>query len=138
MTDRTGRSKLYRSEWPLLVATASLLPNRDRPAFQTYEVESTTIDEYLERKKCRLHFVKIDVEGVEDLVIEGMARTLEDCRPFILLEVHGVSDGSEHRALVLLRDAEYTLWALLGGGELKTVDTTYRGHVLAVRGALQK
>jgi FkbM family methyltransferase len=55
--------------------------------------------------------VKIDVEGGEAAVLEGMAGILDRCRPTLLLELHG-----SHAAPVpgLLDDAGYALEPLAG------------------------
>jgi FkbM family methyltransferase len=39
------------------------------------------------------HFVKIDAEGSERAILDGMRRTIETCKPAVFLEVHG-SDGT--------------------------------------------
>ena len=46
-------------------------------------------DEYLARKRVdRVDFVKIDTEGYEREVIEGLRGTLGTCRPVVFLELN--------------------------------------------------
>ncbi len=52
-----------------------------QPAEGTYQIKvpTVTIDELLEQKKVsQLDFIKIDVEGVEPMVLEGMKDTLKN------------------------------------------------------------
>jgi FkbM family methyltransferase len=52
-----------------------------------------------------VHGVKIDVQGVESQVLEGMSRTLRDQRPKLVVEFHLGVDRA--RIVELLRDAGY-------------------------------
>jgi FkbM family methyltransferase len=49
-------------------------------------VTSVSIDQYF--SKSNLEFIKIDVEGAENLVLQGMSRTLSVQRPLIFIEFH--------------------------------------------------
>lgn len=51
------------------------------------EVKSATLDSLIELHGLNPGFVKIDVEGVENLVLNGSSRLLEKYRPVILTEV---------------------------------------------------
>ena len=58
-------------------------------------VTTTSVDIYFVSKKfTRLDFIKIDVEGVEDIVVKGMAHVLKNVRPAVLVEIH-TNDGHE-------------------------------------------
>jgi FkbM family methyltransferase len=92
-------------------------------------VEAVALDHwFLSQRLPTLHFLKIDIEGAEDLAIEGMQCVLLDCRPILLLEVHG---GRKSRALVLLQNAGYSLDALGSDGSLRTATPEESGHILA-------
>ena len=49
---------------------------------------STTIDGVVAACGLEPTFVKIDVEGAEHSVLQGMQETLEKCRPTVMLELH--------------------------------------------------
>ncbi|MGB3542918.1 FkbM family methyltransferase, partial [Rubrivirga sp.] len=52
------------------------------------EVDVTTVDAMVENGFPPPDLVKVDVEGVEVAVLHGMARTLAEHRPSVLVEVH--------------------------------------------------
>jgi len=55
------------------------------------EVASTTLDEYCEANNLSPDWVKIDAEGAEPLIIQGMQHTIERFHPSVIVEFH--SDG---------------------------------------------
>lgn len=55
---------------------------------QAKRVRSLTLDKYLSLKKISPSFVKIDVEGAELKVLQGMTKLLEAPQLKILIEVH--------------------------------------------------
>jgi FkbM family methyltransferase len=58
----------------------------------------------------RVDLVKIDVEGAETVVLEGMSDMLVRYRPQVLLELHGeYSNTKAHPAVHLLREYKYTV-----------------------------
>ncbi|MDW8345288.1 MAG: FkbM family methyltransferase, partial [Verrucomicrobiae bacterium] len=64
----------------------------------------------------RLDFVKLDVEGNEERVIRGGYRTLQSCRPMILIEIHPVllqrMGSSAEAIMTALRDLGYRLYSI--------------------------
>lgn len=53
-----------------------------------YEVKTVSVDDYVRRIGKPVQFIKIDVEGAEDLVLSGIDETLSIHRPVIELEFH--------------------------------------------------
>ena len=72
-------------------------------------VRALTLDSLLKQLGLdRVDFVKIDVEGAESVVLEGMPEILLRYRPHVLLELHGdYSDSRVHPAVELLRASQY-------------------------------
>lgn len=68
------------------------------------EVQTQTVDQLIEQQGLTApNVVKIDVEGAEVDVLRGMAQTLRQRRPIIILDTHG-----EHMACAkILAEADY-------------------------------
>ena len=78
-------------------------------------IRTVSIDDWCSGGQTQLRpdFVKIDVEGSEVNVLNGMRRTIENCAPSLIVEVH----SEEHRTQCLrfLRTFEYRTKSLLLG-----------------------
>lgn len=71
------------------------------------------------------HVIKIDVEGHDEAILRGSARTLERFRPIVCLE-GGLRDAmGEIPSLSRLRQAGYTLWDLGRRQQLQTGTDEY-------------
>lgn len=81
-------------------------------------VEAATIDDLVRRHALDPGFVKLDVEGMEHVVIGGMRDVLSRFRPVILTEISDAllrSNGSSSAALVdLIRSFDYQLFETSG------------------------
>jgi len=57
---------------------------------QAFEVETCTLDSFVfENSGPPPDFIKLDVEGAEELVLQGASRTIGEFFPRILIEIHG-------------------------------------------------
>jgi FkbM family methyltransferase len=81
----------------------------ERP-MKRISVRAVTLDSLCDQLGLdRVDFVKIDVEGAEVAVLEGMSGVLARQRPQVLLELHGEYSGTrDHPAVQLLRGSQYT------------------------------
>ena len=70
------------------------------------EVETVSIDDWCATNDVVPTLVKIDVEGAEDLVLQGMAKTMARHGPDIIV------DGCTEQAAGRLKDAGYRLYSL--------------------------
>lgn len=79
-----GNGKPTRVEWPMGRA--------GHPSFSSSEevggTPTVTIDGLCRTLKIEPSFIKIDVEGAEAFVLEGMDETLDSCAPVVMLEIH--------------------------------------------------
>jgi len=86
------------------------------PDAVTTDVAVTTIDTFLDERSMRgVDLVKMDTEGSEPHVLEGMAATLARDRPWVIAEVLG---GRDREALLRhhLDPLGYTMEIIMPGG----------------------
>jgi FkbM family methyltransferase len=58
---------------------------------------SVSFDDFMSDRQHPVHFIKVDVEGSESLVLKGASRTIEANHPAMIVEVHhfdGLRDSS--------------------------------------------
>ena len=72
-------------------------------------VETTTIDDYVDKHQLELDFVKLDAEGAEELILAGMQKVLETDRPTISMEVGGCGDQQSARCVSRLLRFGYVI-----------------------------
>ncbi|MGJ3241461.1 MAG: FkbM family methyltransferase [Opitutales bacterium] len=103
------------------------------------EIETDTMDAFLEASGFSPDLVKIDVEGFELDVVEGGVRFLTECSPTLFMEIHPDILKSEGIALLelKLRSLDYEIYDLNGNivSDLKRFCSTLRdspnvGHVI--------
>lgn len=80
------------------------------------EVEVDSLDGQIAKYDLpRPDFVKIDVEGLELDVLHGMVKTINECRPQMLIELHGVR---EREVVDLLLSHGYKIYQVEDGIEI--------------------
>lgn len=89
------------------------------------QVPTTSLDAYLTASRLAPALVKIDVEGHEADVLQGMAATLAKSRPVLIVEMHG-----DRAFLAQLERAGYRCDAL--GPFASLEQAPWWAHVLAV------
>jgi FkbM family methyltransferase len=95
------------------LATASLTWHRDNASATSITVKTVAIDEMVAAGEIgNPAFVKIDVEGAENLVLEGMGKTLAAARPVLFVEC---SDAGRETAWHLLREQGYHCQSAITG-----------------------
>jgi len=74
--------------------------------------------------------IKIDVEGAENLVLEGAERVIRSCRPILLIEASGGASGV--RTADMLRSWNYMWGPLDGAGAMRSDQGSTAGNIVAV------
>ena len=95
-SDRTGRDTLLITRYgggPTLMSAGEVPPDFIRRK----RVGTVRIDDLVGKTLPLPDVVKIDVEGAEGLVLDGMNRTLSRRETTVLVEVDGPNDGSHRR-----------------------------------------
>lgn len=85
------------------------------------EVEATTLDRYCRENSIKTPtFIKLDTEGSESLVLEGMSDILENVQPILSIEVGGGKEWAlnNQKSIALLQQYNYRPYEINENGEL--------------------
>ena len=87
--ERPGKAIFFINEVEGLSLANSLIDynNPEHPQ-KGYEVNVTSIDEFVKEKKVMVDFIKIDAEGAELGVLKGARNTIMTTKPLIILSMH--------------------------------------------------
>jgi len=77
--------------------------------FKTIVIETIVLDDYCKERKIRPDFVKLDAEGYEYVILQGMKSLLDEVRPIVALEVAGGDEWSDNckKSIDLLLSKKY-------------------------------
>lgn len=107
----------------------------EHSSFQTREVslnevavQCITLDELIKEGNPEPDFIKIDVEGAEEFVLQGASALLQRKRPLLMIEVH--SPGIGKRCLEILKK-HYSKITVLETGESPENGTPEICHFIA-------
>ncbi|MGD6748494.1 FkbM family methyltransferase [Streptomyces sp. BH106] len=111
VSDTPGSAELYLS---LKAESSNSLNAAHRRHTESVTVPVTTLDDFTEeRVALRPHLIKIDVETLEGQVLAGSLRTVQQHRPWIVLEILPSSDHeSLARSLKAVTELGYGLYPI--------------------------
>ena len=116
-SDRTGEAVIRIAA---NLSTASLVWHRNDPSATELSIRTVSIDELVAAGEIgRPKFVKVDVEGAEDSVLQGMRRTLSAARPVEFVEC---SEAGREEAWHLLRELQYRCQSAITGKWIDTIE----------------
>lgn len=102
-SDDAGETTMRVLENP---STASLVWHRDSTCAKEFTIRTVRIDDLVDARELPYpNFVKIDVEGAEASVLQGMSRTLATARPALFVEC---SEIGREKSWHLLQGLGYT------------------------------
>jgi len=136
LSDRNGTGHLFIPEVSDTSASAlGHIDERDTPAERSVAVRLARLDDLRIPRPARLSFIKCDVEGHEDAVLQGGQKLIRDRMPALLVEIEErhrarpISDAFE-----LLSSWGYIGFALTATGlrevEQFDVDRDQRAHLI--------
>jgi FkbM family methyltransferase len=102
VSDRSGQAVIRITE---NLSMASLVWHRSNPSAVEVTVNTVSIDELVDSGDlAHPRFIKIDVEGAEGSVLQGMRRTLAAAKPIVFIEC---SEAGRETAWALLQGLGY-------------------------------
>jgi FkbM family methyltransferase len=100
------------------LSTASLVWHQNNPSATELRIRTVCIDELVDAGQLASpKFVKVDVEGAEGAVLQGMRRTLASAQPVLFVEC---SDAGREKSWHLLRDLNYRCQSATTGRSIDT------------------
>lgn len=94
------------------------------------EVRTVCVDSEVRRIATGPSFIKIDVEGAEADVMEGMRDTLERYRPVVVCEIHTHDHDLDGPVPAILRDFGYRVYWLEDG--VDSAESFWAPHLVGV------
>lgn len=119
VSDKEGEARLLID--PIFSVVNSLVVQDGESSGIGVCVQTTSLDVYTEQTKAIPTFIKIDVEGAEELAISGAKRLLADHSPIVSLEILGSQNEAHVRAVSLLLGLGYRGYRLVATGEIEPV-----------------
>lgn len=90
LSDSNGSVRFYTPASAETGVIATVAHNRELTEAPAIDVPTLTMDTFVfEQGNAPPDVVKVDVEGAEACVLKGAQRVLQECRPELLVEVHG-------------------------------------------------
>ena len=131
ISDRDGTLTFWLNRQEHNFGTGSLIPRPDLGECESIDVPCYSGDALFAHHAAGPTLVKIDVEGGEQFVLQGMARFLERVRPSLAIEVHPLQlrsfgHGAE-QVTGFLSDRGFTLARLSDGREIELAATASLG-----------
>jgi FkbM family methyltransferase len=84
-SDKTGDLDFFFD--PTISGNASLTNVAEKEDIQIFRCKVLTLDEYIEKEKVKIDYIKCDVEGAELFVFKGGINTLKKYKPIVFSEM---------------------------------------------------
>jgi FkbM family methyltransferase len=81
----TGQNNTLVKDYDVFTANSEV--SFVESSYQKVEVESVRIDDFILENKIFPNFIKIDVEGAELMVLQGMTECLKNIKPILMVEL---------------------------------------------------
>jgi FkbM family methyltransferase len=133
LSDHSGSAHLYRSPAGLVAAHLAFHGDSDAAADEYEEVPVRTLDEVLDLEGIdKVDVLKLDVEGVEELVLRGAQSLFARAKPLVICEMWVKESGQRVGPWRLLTDHGYRFYRVDQSGELVPSDSPHHGNNVAL------
>lgn len=77
---------------------------------ETVVVKTVSLDDLMSELDLPVHFIKMDAEGAEELILRGALKTIERYHPAMVIELHHPDSlGEDHPVVPLLYGLDYKI-----------------------------
>ena len=130
ISDADGQTKMNLFQGHLNLSSGSSLLSKDgKEVYLQEHVETMRFDTFVEKNEVDgVDLLKIDVERAENMVVKGMADTLETHKPNLLVEV--VSGGNLRSLVDMLSPHGYN-FAVINEGRQEAAVNDFEAHTIA-------
>lgn len=120
VSERPGKSIFFTSKTEEISTSNSLVDFDLGEAYQregSYEVNVTSVDDFISKNNLNVDFMKIDAEGVELEVLKGARNTFLQHRPVSILGIHPFAYSNKEETLSEIWDIlkEYKMKIQMNG-----------------------
>lgn len=134
LSDTVGEAELFHTQGHVVSYSLDADP---QAGDESETVQTLTIDEVIAREGIeRLDFVKLDVEGAEELALRGAVDSLDRWHPVVLFESMPLAPMDDQRdrdgAWALLHEMGYALGHVEADGRLVPAEELRVGNNIAV------
>ena len=99
MADHAGTAE-FMAPPNRLSMQGKIVSGPPRAGWDVVSVPTVTVDDVRAERNLRVDLVKMDVEGHEPAALAGMAQTIREDRPALLIEILNPDRGEEIRGLL--------------------------------------
>lgn len=133
VSDKAGKARFNVDPEPASVSN-SLVQYERTANLNTCEVDVVTIDGFVNQRKLKINFIKIDAEGAELAVLKGAQNTLATQRPVMILALHpsAIIARNETSEMIwhFLKEKSYTI--LFNGRQISKDEFSQKGELFDV------
>ena len=101
-------NKKERVNFNILGSSSSIISHSSFKYFERKEINSISLDEFVDENDLNVGLIKTDLEGSEQIFLEGAIRTIKKFKPILLMSIyHSVDDFFNIKPMIEALDLGY-------------------------------
>jgi FkbM family methyltransferase len=133
LSDHNGSAHLYQSTAGLVAAHLAFPGDSNTGGDEYEDVTLRTLDDVLDAEGIdKVDMLKLDVEGVEELVLRGARSLFARAKPLVICEMWVTDSGQRVGPWHFLSDYGYRFYSVDLNGQLVPIDSPRHGNNVAL------